>query len=198
MAKKVKCQVCEQRDNQNLMIQEENKKYYHKEKCYDIYLKQKAFKERERKEKDELIKEIMKIHNISSSKLIPKIFFMKIEEIRNDSDLLTRKNMASKKGIKYSGILYTYRYCSEKIKKALHDKADQPLLNQMNYCLGIVKSNIVDAARHFKKMQKQKHDTEKLINDVESLSKVTEKIKSVQHRPIIEDDEEIDLTTIMD
>lgn len=173
--------------------------YFHEGECLNKHIEHKKFLEKEQEEKDELYYKLVRIHGLEKTTDIPPLFFQKVEDLRNDNWILGRFDKKYKKGVRYSGISYTYDYCEKKIKEALNRFSDKTILEQMFYCLAIVKNNIVNAFHHAKRIAQQKQNTDNLVNRIESMAIVRDKIKQSQYRKQHETNkDEIDLTTLLD
>lgn len=195
---KVTCFQCKVKDEKDLMIQLQNKKYYHLNPCHQEYLLHQKFLEKEKRQKDELYETIMRIHCLKNSQEIPTLFFMKIEEVRNNSGLLGKINKKYKDGVSYASINYTYDFCINEINKGLFLMADKPLLQKMNYCLGIVRNNIVNAYNNVKNVNKQKENVIKLVESIDAANEVNEKIKNIQIQNKQNQNDAIDLSSLFD
>ncbi len=99
----VKCGFCGVKSEKPLMLQDINKKYYHILTCYDEFLINKVFKQKEFEEKLKLSHKIAEIYGLESIQLIPHQFYPYVEDMRNDSKLFGRLGKSYKNGIKYSG-----------------------------------------------------------------------------------------------
>ena len=144
-----KCHICKESIIDNLIT---DKKHYHKD-CYNAFLQNEIVKQNEKKQKDELYEYLLQVHNLSNYKEIPKLFYMKIEEIRNDSGLLGKVDKKYKQGVKYSIIKYTYQFCKNKITYVLKSQKFKSKLDEMQYVLGIVRNHFMDAYNHHKRLK---------------------------------------------
>ncbi|WP_010497790.1 hypothetical protein [Paenibacillus elgii] len=197
MARKTKCRGC--------LVLDESKKvkynnmYFHEGECLNKHIDHKKFLEKEQEEKDELYYKLVRIHGLEKTTDIPPLFYQKVEDLRNDNWILGRFDKKYKRGVRYSGISYTYDFCEEKIQAALNKMKDKPLLEQMNYSLGIVRNHMADAFNHLKKVNKQKQITKKIIDSIEEMKGVREKIKQVQKNSKQDDiDEKVNLVSLFD
>jgi len=172
--------------------------YFHNGECVEKYYRHKEFLKKEKKEKDELFYMLIKLHKLEKTSDIPPLFYRKIEDLRNDNWILGKYDKKYKQGVSYRGIHYTYDYCKEEIQIALTRMADRPIIEQMAYCLGIVRNNVVDAFKNAKNNAKQKEHVNKLMENIEDMSEVRAKIKQVQINSNKEDKEEIDLLSLFD
>jgi len=195
---KATCPICKLKVDTKLMIKEKDNKYYHLNVCHQKYLDKKKLAEKEQNQKDKLYKTIMRIHGLKNSQEIPTLFYMKVEEVRNNSGLLGRYDKKYKEGVPYSGIDYTYDYCIDDINKALYTKSEESLLSKMNYCFGIVRNNIVDAFINVRNVNKQKENVAKLVENIDASNEVNEKIKNAQIRNKQSENESIDLASLFD
>ncbi|MCM3273968.1 hypothetical protein [Paenibacillus elgii] len=167
MARKTKCRGC--------LVLDESKKvkynniYFHEGKCLNEYIEHKMFLEKEKEQKNELYYKLLKIHGIEKTVDIPPLFYMKIEEIRNDSGLLGKVNKKYKCGVPYNALSYTYDFCKKKIEDALLNMTFETKLGEMYYCLSIVRNSLIDAYNHKLKLMKQENLQNKIIEKDMSL-----------------------------
>lgn len=138
-----KCAICGISDKEPKIT--EKQKRYHEGQCYEIHKKQQEFKDKERQQKDELTEKLMEIHGFKNTQEIPKLFWMKLEEVRNDSGTLGKVNKRYKAGIPYNALSYTYDFVREKIDYWLKSKTFDTKLGEMYYCFAIVQNSVVDA-----------------------------------------------------
>ena len=160
----VKCGFCGVKAEKPLMIQDINKKYYHREYCYDKHLVDKEFRRIEASKKLAMSLVIAKVYGLSSYKLIPPAIYPHIEDIRNDSELFGRLGKNYKNGIKYEGISYTYEFVRDKIREADRTKVFKNEMDRFKYGLAIVRNNLGDAKSHFELSQMSK-ETSKIKMD---------------------------------
>ena len=86
--------------------------YYHHQ-CIQAYEQDKAFKEKERIEFDNLYQYLLKLHNI---KHLDGRMIERIQDIRNGTvKVNNQKIVKSKQGIEYGDLLETYRYLKTKL-----------------------------------------------------------------------------------
>jgi hypothetical protein len=194
----LKCPVCEQFGHKDKMTKETDKKYYHNEYCHDRYLRDKAFKLKEKEELDSLVNTIVKLHKLQSVATFPRTFYPFIQELRNDSVLFGKIERRYKEGLTYKTIEDTYLYCSEKIEWARGNKEFKNIMSELKYCFAIVKNNIENYFKDGKKLSMQKAETEILANHVESMRDVNSIIFEAQHRVASRDHDEVDITTLFD
>jgi hypothetical protein len=197
----VKCYWCEVKDEKDLMIREENKKHYHKDKCHAAFLADREFKRVEREKQTMLAHKIAEIYGLESIQLIPRQIYPRIEDIRNDSVLFGKLGKNYKQGIPYEGIAYTFEYCKGKIRECENNPnlKFESLLQKMVYGLAIVRNNIVNARDHAAKIAKQKQSTVKIIEKIDDMSDVRDRIKQAQSKnKRNENDDKPDLTTLLD
>ncbi|ALS22143.1 hypothetical protein [Paenibacillus naphthalenovorans] len=173
MARVTKCRSCLVKD-QSEKVKVDNM-YFHDGECLDKYRKHKQFLEKEKQQKDELFYKLLKIHNIEKTIEIPPLFYMKIEEIRNDSGLLGKVDKRYKEGVPYNAISYTYDYCKKNIENVLLNMNFENKLGEMYYCLAIVRNNIVDAYNHKLNQMKQEKIQKEVVTQDMSLDYETPK-----------------------
>lgn len=143
----LKCQVCKEKSKQDQMEVEEKinsksgkvtRKYYHKGECWDSFLKDKAFKENEKKEQDYLWEVFEKVYGFPiPAKLIPYL-----QDLRNGSILFGKMKKRSKQGYPYSIIAATYLDCEDKIEWANKNKTFVDDMAKCKYGLAIIGNNI--------------------------------------------------------
>lgn len=200
----VKCRWCKQKAEKETMIKVEQGKsnmYYHPD-CYKEYEKDKAFKEKERKELDELYETIKRIHGFE---VIPSSFFADINALRNGDVLYGRIKKQYKKGVSYKWMNYTYLYCEDQIKWCIKNKRDkfknkrgeyEPLY-ELRYCLGIVRNNLEKAKKHYKDKLKQIKQRQEVEDHVKMLSQIRQKINQASYNSEY-NEENVDITSLFD
>lgn len=200
----VKCRWCKQKAEKETMIKVEQGKsnmYYHPD-CYKEYEKDKAFKEKERKELDELYETIKRIHGFE---VIPSSFFADINALRNGDVLYGRIKKQYKKGVSYKWLNYTYLFCEDTIKWCIKNKKDKFInkrgeyepLYELRYCLGIVRNNIEKAKMHYKKKLKQREQRREVSTHSKLLSDISKKLnKKTNHTDNPSDT--VDITSLFD
>lgn len=109
--------------------------YFH-ENCYPLFLEDKEFKQKERKELDELNDYLLNLFNV---KFLNHGVYTILASVRNgDSGALGGKAIKNKEGYPYSTILETFKYCEESIYYALRTKDFEGLNHALKYILYIV------------------------------------------------------------
>nr|WP_156736335.1 hypothetical protein [Mycobacterium sp. E3298] len=194
----VKCYWCEAKSEKTEMIQEPNKKHYHKEKCHAAYLEDKRFKQQEREQQLELAIKIADVHGLSSYQLIPSSFYPILEDLRNDSQLFGKLKKNYKKGIPYPAIAYTYEYCRESIVTAIDKKKGEfkNKLLELRYGLAIVRNNLADAKEHAERVQRQKKVNE--LAKTETSSDVRDSVSlSTNKNAYIKKKDEMDISDLL-
>jgi hypothetical protein len=164
----VKCGLCEIKSDKPLMIQDINKKYYHREYCHDKYLVDKEFRRIEASKKLAMSLVIARVYGLSSYKLIPPAIYPHIEDIRNDSELFGRLGKNYKNGIKYEGIAYTYEFVRDKIQEADRTKVFKNEMDRFKYGLTIVRNNLGNAKSHFELSQMSKETSKIKMNNIDN------------------------------
>jgi hypothetical protein len=162
--RKVKCGWCEISETKDLMLQDTNKKYYHKTNCHNSYLQDRENKRIETEKKTSLAIKIADVHGLESYKYIPHSLFPYLEDLRNDSDLFGKLRKNYKNGLSYSAIEYTYEFCREKIDWAKKNKVFENVMSELKYGLAIVKNNVVDAKNYSDKMRKSEENKTRLLS----------------------------------
>lgn len=116
--KLLKCYWCNEKDREDKIevVHGKQKRRYHAYKCYDLYLEDKAFKEQESKELDQLYETIKKVCGIS---VIPPSFMGLIQRLRNGDPIIGMKKGDKKhfkQGFKYPVIQKAYEQKADLIK----------------------------------------------------------------------------------
>ena len=131
----VKCYYCKKSDDKDktdLIFQLPNKKYVHR-KCYDTVV-------RENKERDDLIEEIKRIHNIVT---IPHSFYPFLQDLRNGTDRCKGSSIKKRKqGYRYIIIKKTYQLYEKTIKEGIRTKKITDEMNKLLYSYAIVTNKI--------------------------------------------------------
>lgn len=174
MGRKVKCQYCGEKDEKDDMTVVEKfysksvkRSYFHKEDCYKKFIEEKAFKEQEKRELDELAETIMKVHDID---LIPKQFYPYIQDLRNGSVLFGNVKKSYKNGFSYTLIKDTYNYCIPAIEWAKKNKQFDGTVQELKYCLAIVCDKIDQVKSINKRKEIQKHEEKRIEEQAQNLS----------------------------
>lgn len=154
------CQWCREKDVDENMVKikvgKQNKRY-HRENCYDLYLKDQEFKKKERKELDELVETIKELHGIE---IMPRQFFSYLQDVRNGNEFFGRVGQKKqKKGYSYKVIEETYKFCSDSIKWALNNKDFKNSLGMLKYTLAIIRNNIAQVNEVVKRKELQERHT---------------------------------------
>lgn len=154
---KVKCRWCGEKAERESMIFEEknNKKLYFHNECYPDYLKDKEFKEQERKEKDELVETIKRIYDVQD---LPRQVYPFLEDLRNGNPVFKGQQPGKryKQGYKYSIIKETFEYCEDQIRYALQNKDFDGFMNAFKYGLAIVVDKIYKVDKMIESRNRQK------------------------------------------
>jgi len=193
VARKVKCQWCEIKDEKEKMVKEHSKGYIHIE-CLPKYIKDKEMKQKEREKKDKLAAKIAEVYELESIQLIPHQIWPYIEDIRNDSNLFGKLGKNYKAGIPYEGIALTFEYCKEKIREVRRTKEFKNFQMEIRYGLAIIKNNIVDAKNDYEyKIRIQKSlDEAKSIEHVSGIEQASQELKYIKY------EDEDDITKFLD
>lgn len=170
MAKRiVKCQWCKVSDTpKDEMVAEytgnsKKAKYFHKH-CYEEYLKDKEFKERERQELDKLVEVIKEIYGV---KKLPKSIYPYLQDLRNGTEFFGKRNYKYKQGYTYSCIAEAFDYCSETIQYWLSVKSFNSFLSAFKYGLTIVCDKLPIVEQRRKQREKNKELIEKHIEQMD-------------------------------
>ena len=170
MARTVKCQRCGISDTVKDDLEFElvgekkpQKKYYHKS-CYQEHLKDKAFKEKERKELDELIEVIKDIYG---AKVIPNNIYPYLQDLRNGTRFFGKRDYKYKQGYSYELIKETFEYTSETIQYWNARKDFNGLTSALRYGLAIVCDKLHTVEERKNKAERQKMMLEKFVKQDE-------------------------------
>lgn len=156
----VKCGFCGIKSEKPLMIQDVNKKYYHKSSCYDEFLAEKDFKRKEFEKKVKLSETIAEVYELDNIQMIPHQIYPYLEDLRNDSKMFGRLGKSYKNGIKYEAIALTYLYCKDVIREVHRTKEFKNFLMELRYGLAVIKNNLVDCKNDFETKQRLKKSLE--------------------------------------
>lgn len=171
---KTKCFYCKEKESKANMvelIEDENldlKRYFHKH-CYDSFLEEKEFKNKESQELDELVETIKDIFEIT---IVPKDVFVIINNIRNGESFGGKKKNTTKRykeGYTYSLINETFKHCRESIIYSLKTKDFNGLMNSFRYAIVIVVDKLSLVEKRIKKAEKRKE-----IEEIKSQVRVKE------------------------
>lgn len=169
-----KCQWCKEHGNMEEMVIELTnsakpvKKFYHKD-CHEEFLKDKAFKEQEQKEKDELNDVIKKIYGV---KEVPNSAWVLLEKLRGGNPVFGKQNIGKryKEGYKYSLIKETFEYCSDTIEYWNGVKSFNGFMSAFRYALSIVIDKIYFVEQRAKQREKSAIAMKKHIEEIEQSS----------------------------
>lgn len=154
---KVKCRWCGEKTERELMVFEEknNKKLYFHKECYSDYLKDKEFKEQERKEKDALVETIKRIYGVQD---LPRQVYPFLEDLRNGNPVFKGQQPGKryKQGYKYSVIKEAFEYCENQIQYAIQNKDFDGFMNAFKYGLAIVIDKIYKVDKMIESRNRQK------------------------------------------
>lgn len=115
----VKCQICDQKDEKNLMYQETNKKYYHIKICHAKYIEIQEFKKLENEKWSLLYEYIKSLHDVL---IVPPRNIKRLQELRNGFDFKGGKRIQKyRQGISFELMLESYKISEEKIKWFIRD-----------------------------------------------------------------------------
>lgn len=142
-------------------------KYYH-ETCHEEHLKDKAFKEVEQREKDELNEVIKKIYGV---KEVPKQAWTLLEKLRGGNPVFGKKQQIGKRykqGYKYPLIKETFEHCSETIEYWNGVKNFEGFMGAFKYALTIVIDKIYFVEQRATEREKKNALIEKHIEELEA------------------------------
>ncbi len=161
MARQYKCYWCEGKGIDEEMVTEQvgkQNKRYHKQNCYEKYIKDKEFKQQELTELNSLVETIKQSHDIN---IIPQQFYSFLQDVRNGNEMFGRRGQKkSKQGYTYKTVEETYKQCQSEINWAKQNKEFKNTLNMLRYTLAIIKNNINDIENKISKEARQKEITQ--------------------------------------
>ena len=139
-------------------------KYYHEEDCYDAFIEEEKFKEKEAREKDSLVQTVMDIYDV---KALPNTFYMQMEGLRHGNRLFSRQKLGwrYREGYEYNLIEESYLYSKDSIDWSLEKKAFVNLSNALNYGLTIVINNMYNVEL-IRDTKRNKEHMEKVADNV--------------------------------
>jgi hypothetical protein len=171
----VKCQWCgvkdtDKKDMKFEMVGEKTlvRKNYH-ENCYEEHLKDKAFKEKETAELDELRLVIERIYGLTKEPL-PSQAYPFLNRIRNGEQTLGKNQKMGKRykeGYTYPLIKEAYEYCSDTIEYWNSAKDFNGFMQAFKYGLAIVLDKIYTVEQKVKLREKQRALIEKHVENME-------------------------------
>jgi len=179
MARKVKCQYCGITDTPKTEMEFELvgktrpvRKYYHKT-CYQKFLEDKKFKEKEAEELDSLRQTIEDIFGI---KQLPNQAYPFLQKLRNGEQVFGKQNMGKryKQGYTYKLIEETFRYCEDTIHYWLGVKGFNGFMGAFKYALSIVIDKIYYVEQRVKERESKQAMIDKHIEHVEATDVIFE------------------------
>lgn len=144
------------------------KKFYHLKPCYDSHLADKAFKQKESEELDDLVKVIMKIYGV---KELPTQAYTLLQKLRNGERVFgKRQNIGKryKQGYSYPLIAETFDHIEETIYYWNERKDFEGFMGAFKYALTIV----IDKIYFVEKRKQEREQKQKMID---------EHVKEVEH-----------------
>lgn len=152
-----KCRWCKVSSPKEEMVVEyvgkkKTPRYYH-EHCYQEYLKDKEFKERERRELGKLIEVIKQIYGV---KTVPKSVYPYLQDLRNGTQFFGRYGYKYKQGYPYDLIAETFEYCSETIQYWLSVKKFDGFMGAFKYGLAIIADKLPIVEQRRKQREKER------------------------------------------
>jgi hypothetical protein len=170
MARNVKCQWCGISDTpkDEMMFEMTTgkkpvRKNYHKS-CYNDFLKDKEFKQKEAEELDKLVE---KIKEIFGAKAVPSSIYPYLQDLRNGTRFFGKYDYKYKEGYTYDLIAETFDYCSETIEYWVARKSFNGLTSALKYSLAIVCDKLQVVENRRKQREKQRMLIEKHIENVD-------------------------------
>lgn len=159
MARKLICRWCGNKSEIEFMekvTKGKTNKYYHKEECYEAYLKEEEFKAEEALKRDSLYQKVMDIYDV---KALPTSYYMQIEDLRHGNRIFKNQKIGKRyrEGYDYDLIEETYDESRSAIEWSLKNKAFVNLSNMLNYGLSIVINKIYEVERKRDTVKKREH-----------------------------------------
>jgi hypothetical protein len=196
--RKVKCRACLQFDDKEKMVKEDKAGYFHEGECYEKYLRHKQFKEKENAELDELYITIKEIYGLE---IVPKQLFPLLQDIRNGNVNNRGKVKKYKQGVPYRIINEAYLMAKNDIQKARTYKQFTSTLGELKYGLAIVMDRINEIAKRKRKAEQSMSNIDKLREHTQLTKELQYKVDNLvkqNNTKNDDDDNEIDLTTLLD
>jgi len=130
------------------------KKYYHKH-CYQEFLEDKKFKEKEAEELDSLRQTI---ENIFGIKQLPNQAYPFLQKLRNGEQVFGKQTMGKryKEGYTYSLIEETFKHCEDTIHYWLGVKDFNGFMGAFKYSLSIVIDKIYYVEQRVQEQESKK------------------------------------------
>lgn len=180
MSRKVKCQICTIFDTKENMVQETNKKYYHRLECHDQFLlKQKEIQE-EQEYKMKLATLLEKIYNLETYKLIPPAYWIRLENLRNEYTQSNELGRTYKSGLPYKALFMTYDYCFNVINIDYKKDFDN-FVGQMLYDLKIVQNNLMDARSYYTNRVQEEEKMNKTVS-IDNVNVYIPSLKEIKYK----------------
>jgi hypothetical protein len=172
MAQTRKCQYCKDKgllEDMKIEIVGQAKpvrKFYH-ENCHNEFLKEKAFKEKEQSELDELTETIKSIYGVKD---LPRQAFSLLQKLRNGDPVFGAKQKTGKRykqGYEYTLIKETFEHCSETIHYWNSVKGFEGFMGAFKYALTIIIDKIYFVEQRVKERESKKAMIDKHVAEVE-------------------------------
>ena len=200
MARQVKCKSCLGHGMNDDMIKEKEG-YFHKGICHSDYLEHKEFKRRETEKLDKICRYIMELHDLVS---IPSQTVVRLQELRNGTVIQAGKKVKQyKNGIQFELIYDAFLLATDSIKWCIKNKLNNDKsIKAINYGFAIMQGKLNEAyGKHQQKKQdfkRQEVEIPKILNRFEEQIGVNQRIKDTQKNTLASDENEIDITTLLD
>lgn len=162
--RQLKCQVCGEKDiKENMEAYEKPqpngkvlREYCHKGECWDKYIKDRTFKDKENKELDSLYQVIKSIHKMD---IIPHTFFSGyLQPVRNGNFKLGKRVVRKKEGYPFPIIEKAYNLAKPNIlyaKKNGYGDIEKSALSELRYCFAIVIDKLPLAMKQMKQDERE-------------------------------------------
>lgn len=181
----VKCKYCNEKTVYKFDKELKREEGMFHNECYDKFLKEKAQKEKDAKELDELNSYLLKLFRV---KFFNNGVYTILASVRNgDSGVLGARAVKSKQGYDYALMLEAFKYCNDDIEYALRTKDFNGLNNALKYIMYIVtdKLPMLEDAR-FRREMAEKEQERKLAlmkdEDIDYLDEEEEEKRQAERR----------------
>lgn len=200
MKRKVKCPICGESDEKDVMIYDESKRrYYHKENCYNRFLKQREFTMQENLHWDNLYQYIKELHDLGVIPVSDSVI-VRIQNLRAGFLMKNGKKVRQwKNGPPYDLMLEAYQLAEEKIKQSISLKFNGDNSEKaIHYGISIMIGKLLEAQNNRKKKAKNSVESQQIKSNAVNTKEITDAIAEAQRKKIIVEENEINITTLFD
>ncbi|MGV4321159.1 hypothetical protein [Bacillus mojavensis] len=147
------------------------KKFYHRGECWDAYMEEKRFKQKEQEEKDKLNEFLVNFYGLHKTG-IPGTAWTLLENLRNGNPVFNdgkspkQQTKRYKEGYDYPLILETFDYITETLEYAHRTVPFDGFMGKFKYALRIVIDKIYLIESRREKREKQKENIERHIENI--------------------------------